>query len=514
MQSSLLATKLFIPPPRTGLVTRQRLIERLQTALNYNLTLVSAPAGFGKTTLLSEWVNHNQTSLRVSWLSLEASDNDPVVFWNYFIAALKTLWPAIGEKALALLHTSSPLSIESILITFINDLANIAEGYVVILDDYHYIKSPAVHTGINFLLEHLPPGMHLIISTREDPPLPLTRFRGKGMLLEIGADDLRFTTEEAARLLKDPQLPVLTFKDINAINSRTEGWAVGLKMAALSIGKKKDIPQFLADFSGSQRYIMDYLLEEVLHQQSQEIQDFLLETSILERLCGSLCDAVTGRVASQTTLLGLEQDNLFLIPLDGSKQWYRYEHLFAELLRHQLEALSGKEKIAKLHKLASFWYEKNELPDDAIHHSTIAQDWDQVIRLVSANCTQKLLRNEQLTIISWLQTIPEEVLQLYHEQYLLLGLLQVDRGHIEIGERCFSYLKPIITDNSKLSGRLAALQFFIARARGDFGSIIELGKKALSMFTPEDFGWRCTVSLYVGIIQWELGDLLEGRKGF
>ena len=334
METSLLTTKLNIPPTRPQEVARPCLVERLQQGLNYNLVLVSAPAGFGKTTLLSEWVHGSKPPISTAWVSLDEGDNDPVRFWDYFVAALQTLQPECGEKILPLMHSSPQLSVEPILTALINDLSAIAGDFVVILDDYHLVENQSIHEGITYLLEHMPVRMHLVLATRADPPLRLAHLRGRGTLIEIGADDLRFNLTDAASLLKELKTPELSPEDIAALNERTEGWAVGLKMAALSMSGQKDIPGFIADFTGSHRYVMDYLMEEVLQKQTPEIREFLCKTSVLKRLSPPLCDAVTGREGSQAVLLELERAHLFVVPLDEKRQWYRYEHLFSDLLLH------------------------------------------------------------------------------------------------------------------------------------------------------------------------------------
>ena len=349
MEASLLTTKLNIPLARPQLVRRPRLMERLLEGLNNNLILVSAPAGFGKTTLVSEWVHSSRPPVPTAWLSLEEGENDPVRFWDYFIAALQTLQPSTGEIALDLLHSPQPSSIESVLTALINDLKGIQKDFVVVLDDYHLILAEPVQSGIIFLLDHLPLKMHLIISTRVDPPLPLAHFRGKGTLLEIRADDLRFSQEEATSLLAVMNTPILSAESINTLNTKAEGWVVGLKMAALAMRREKDILAFIAGFTDSQRYIMDYLVDEVLQRQPDEVRDFLLKTSMLERLSAPLCDYVTGHGGGREMLVRLEQANLFVVALDQSREWYRYHHLFAELLRHQFEVMSGAEEVMALH---------------------------------------------------------------------------------------------------------------------------------------------------------------------
>ncbi len=299
METSILKTKIHIPPAHPLLVSRPRLIEQLREGLKYNLILISAPAGFGKTTLMGEWIRTGQTQINTAWFSIDKEDNDPVRFWDYFITAVQSIQPNCGKDVLPLLRSSPPPSVEQVLIALINDLSTIEGDFAIVLDDYHRIENQQIQDGITYLLEHIPVQMHLVIITRADPPLPLAHFRGKGEMLEVGADDLRFTLEDATSLLKELKIPELSADDIAALNERTEGWAVGLKMAALSMRGQKDISGFITAFAGSHRYVMDYLMEEVLQKQTAELREFLCKTSVLKRLAAPLCDAVTGREGSQ-----------------------------------------------------------------------------------------------------------------------------------------------------------------------------------------------------------------------
>ena len=499
METLLLTTKLFIPPARPGLVARPRLVERLRGALSCGLTLVSAQAGFGKTTLVSDWVRQNQKQCSAAWLSLDEGDNDPVRFWDYFIAALRTLKPAAGEQALSLLHSPQPYPTEAVLTALINDLSDTLDDFAVVLDDYHLMKAEAIQLGITFLLDHLPPKMHLVIATRTDPPLPLAHFRGRGTMLEIGADDLRFTFEEAAALLKEMLNVELAAEDVSALNDHTEGWAVGLKMAALSMSREKNVPRFISTFTGSQRYVMDYLIEEVLKQQSEEVKDFLLKTSVLERLTASLCDSLTGHGGSQEMLVKLEQANLFLIPLDESRQWYRYHHLFAELLRHQLEVKSGLEEVAALRQRASQWYEDNGFSDDAIHHALLARDWKRAMRLIYAQSGARIKLGEWNTLFVWLQIIPDEVLRTQARLYSQYANVLLTLGRREAAEAALGYLERTAQDDIGLQGEVALYQTILARWRGDKPRQMELAKKALYLLTPDKLAYRARASYLLGV---------------
>lgn len=512
METSLLITKLNIPPARPQTVPRPRLIERLKEGLSYNLVLVSAPAGFGKTTLLSEWTRISQPKVRTAWVSLDEGDNDPVRFWDYFIAALQTLQPGCGVKILPWLHSSQPPSTEPMLTALINDLAGVVGDFIIVLDDYHLIELQQIHEGIIYLLEHLPSRVHLVIATRADPPLPLARFRGKGMMLEIRTDDLRFTQDDAASLLKELKIPGLSARDVAALNERTEGWVVGLKMAALSMRGQKDIPGFVAAFTGSQRYVMDYLMEEVLQKQSQELRDFLLKTSVLERLTAPLCDALTGRRDSQDILLNLERGHLFIVPLDESRQWYRYEHLFADLLRHQCETVYGTEQVAALHRQASQWYEDNNLPDEAIHHAREAKDWQRAMRLIYAHGEAWRKRGEFNTLLGWLKTIPDELLCTHLRLYSLYAALLAAVGQLDAAEATLSYLEAAAQDDSALQGEIAFTWGIVYRHRGDLKRCLELFEKAFALAPPDDITMRTRAAVSIAHARQRYGPLQEAEK--
>ena len=331
MPAPLLLTKLFVPRPRANIVLRPRLVERLSGVMQNKLTLISAPAGFGKTTLVSEWLAN--CGQKIAWLSLDEGDNDPARFLTYLVAALQTIEAKIGKAVLGILESPQPPPTESILIVLLNEIATFPENFVLVLDDYHLIDSKLVDNTIAFLLEHLPPQMHLVITTREDPHLPMTRLRARGQLTELRAADLRFTHAEVTDFLNRMMGLNLSAEDITALETRTEGWIAGLQLAAISLlamQGNQDTASFIQSFTGSHHFVLDYLMEEVLQQQSEEVQTFLLRTSILDRMCGPLCDAVLGSpsASGQETLEYLEHANLFIVPLDNERRWYRYHHLF------------------------------------------------------------------------------------------------------------------------------------------------------------------------------------------
>jgi LuxR family maltose regulon positive regulatory protein len=443
-----LTTKLYIPPTRPDVVSRPRLIERLNQGLDCRLTLVSAPAGFGKTTLVSEWLSGLERPS--AWLSLDESDNDLARFLSYVIAALQridatpsTLPPsgasgqALGLKAQALLQTPKPPAIEPLLTPVINEIAALDTSFVLVLDDYHAITLPTIHEVVTFLLEHMPLNMHLVIATREDLPMLLARLRAERQMMEIRGGDLRFTEEEATAFLNQTMGLKLSPEDVTSLERRTEGWIVGLQLAALSMQEvpPERIPDFIHAFTGSHRYIVDYLTEEVLRSRPPGTRSFLLRTSILDRLTGRLCDAVCDAACEgdgQATLERLEEANLFLVPLDNERRWYRYHHLFAELLHNQLVA-SHPELVSTLHRTASTWFESEGLLSEAVAHSIAAQDWQLAARQILRTMIEMMSRGENYTTsLRQLEALPDEIVRASPHlgimyAYVLAIRIQLDR---------------------------------------------------------------------------------------
>ena len=378
---TVIATKLFTPSVRPNLVSRSRLLEQLNFGLQKPLTLVSAPAGYGKTTLLTEWIASLQKSKgtqssKICWLSLDEGDNDPALFLNYLIAAFKSGNADVEARAMLNSFPIPPLQV--ILGTLINELNDLTVPVHLVLDDYQCITNPIIHEGMSYFLDHIPPTVHLVIATRVDPPFTLARLRARNQLTEIRAAELRFTLNEIADFfIEIMKLPV-SAEDISTLETRTEGWIAGLQMAALSMQGRSDIAQFIQVFSGSHRYILDYLAEEVLNHQSEDVRNFLLTTSILERLSGPLCDAIIGEAQynSQEILEYLDRSNLFLIALDDERIWFRYHHLFADLLRARL-GQSRPARVPTLHLLASNWFDQNGFTTEAIQHSLAAADHER-----------------------------------------------------------------------------------------------------------------------------------------
>jgi len=512
-QYPLLATKLYIPPTRREMVSRPRLIQSLNAGLGQSssfarkLTLVSAPAGFGKTTLVREWVAHlrlgaaraNQIVNRIAWLSLDESDSDPTRFLVYLIAALQTTDARqepvgnIGKGALSMLQSPQPPPTEAVLTSLINEIAAIPDRIVLVLDDYHLIEAQPIHDTLTFLLEHLPPQMHLVIATREDPPLPLARLRARGQLTELRATDLRFSSSEAAEFFGQVMGLDLSAEDIAALETRTEGWIAGLQLAAISMQGHEDASSLIKSFTGSHRFVLDYLVEEVLHQQSGSVQTFLLQTAILDRLTGSLCDSLTGQDNGQATLEMLERSNLFIIPLDEERRWYRYHHLFGDLLRRRLHR-TQPEQVSALHCRASAWFEQNGLADGAIEYALRVRHW--LSRLPGA----LLLSRPQLCIFpAWYlfstgQQDAAEICLRAVEQMLDAGV-----GRAANSEHLATASQALLSgpDRTTLGGRLAAIRALIGSWGGEAEEIIRHARQALESL-PERDPWRGPAALALG----------------
>ncbi|MGD8753765.1 MAG: LuxR C-terminal-related transcriptional regulator [Anaerolineales bacterium] len=498
MTTPLLTTKLYLPPPRPDLVPRPRLLEQMDAGLHGKLTLVSAPAGFGKTTLVSEWAS--QSAVPIAWLSLDEGDNDQARFLRYFIAALQTIEEGIGETTLAVIQSPQPPQIESLLTGLINEIADISDdpsiGFALILDDYHVLGAQPIHAALIFLLDHLPPQMQLVITTREDPSLPLARWRASGQMAEIRASDLRFTKAETAAFLNQVMRLDLASDGVAALEARTEGWIVGLHLAALSLRKHTDRVEFIQNFAGDDRHVMDYLVGEVLSLQPKSVQHFLLRTSILKRMCGPLCDELVDgdeiSDKSQDILEHLEQANLFVVLLDNQRQWYRYHHLFADLLRSRMRKMYP-ERIPDLHRRASAWYERNGLITEALGHALAAADFERAARLVAANALPMLMRGEVATVQDWLDALPQEIVRSHPR-------LCIDKAWtLHLTQRPES-IEPLLRDaeqglessdfadqaaTSSWLGEVMALQAWVKRRRGELAEAIELSHEALKRLTEE-----------------------------
>ncbi|MBT4510678.1 MAG: helix-turn-helix transcriptional regulator, partial [Chloroflexi bacterium] len=412
MSISFLTTKFYIPSPPREFVSRPRLIELLNVGLHRKLTLISASAGFGKTTVLSEWIHRGNdespVQSQVAWLSLDDDDNDSIRFWSYFIAALQTIRPGMGKSCLALLDSPDPPPVRSILTILINALNAQSDTIVIILDDYHSITAKSIHETLTFFLDHSPPQVHLVIASRIDPPLPLSRLRGKGQLNELRTTELRFNVDETTAFLNEIMKLDLSENDVMALESRVEGWIASLQMTALSLQGRKNIPDFIKAFSGSHHYIMDYLAKEVLQRQDEETRSFLLKTSTLNLLCGPLCDALTHQNDGQERLEDLASANLFLTPSDDERRWFRYHHLFADLLRSQLNRLHP-DWVVPLQQEASEWFEREGMVAEAIHHSLAIPDYERAATLIESIAVQTINESRLIAPRSWLAKLPNEL---------------------------------------------------------------------------------------------------------
>jgi LuxR family maltose regulon positive regulatory protein len=497
---SLVSTKLRPSREQPGLVPRPRLTDRLEREPGRRLTLLSAPAGFGKTTLLNEWFGRSANGGRsVAWVSLDEGDNDPVRFLSYLVAALRgTGEEGFGEGVLAALRSPEPPRMEAVLGALVNELAALPGEVAVVLDDYHTIDSERVHRIVSFLLERLPEDAHLVISSRVDPPLPLARLRARGQMTELHASDLRFTLEEAATFLGDAMGLDVSADDVADLEGVTEGWIAALQLAALSMKERKDASGFIRSFSGTHRDVFDFLAEEVLERQIEPVQSFLLETSILDSLSGPLCDALTGRNDGQRMLEELDRENLLVVPLDDQRYWYRYHHLFAEFLRSRLER-ERPEQLATLHLRASEWYEANALVVEAVRHALSAGDHERAARLMERGIGQTWYRGEVVTLLGWLRKLPDETMRRrplllvwYAAALMLVGRLDAVESLLREADRVLregpgEEPRPGEdgTDHEHLLATAAAVWSMHARLQGDPQGATKHARRALALL-PED----------------------------
>ena len=526
MSGDLLQTKLYIPASRPFLVPRPRLIEKLNAGLHGKLTLICAPAGFGKTTLIAEWGNGNAESFtnpgskiqnsKLGWLSLDEHDNDPARFLTYFIAAIQQIEASIGDTTLALLQSPQRPPPEAALTPLINEIAAMTTPFILALDDYHTIQTPAIHQSLAFILEHQPPQMHLVILTREDPPLPLARLRARGQATEIRQDDLRFTTAETAVFLHNIMKLDLAPDDIAALERRTEGWIAGLQLAALSMQGRGDIKHFVRAFTGSNRYILDYLIEEVFARQAPEVQDFLLKTSILDRLSAPLCDAVTDRNDSNHILFMLEQANLFIVSLDQSRRWFRYHRLFAELLRHRLR-ISDQHSETFLRQKAAGWYEDNGFLADAAQHTLAAQDWNEAERVIGLASLQAIMNGQFTTLHSWFDGLPNAIVQQSAELAHFKAWACFFMGQFEDAAEYSELAKSLFPADAPPFhlGALAALRASLALAQFNIPQAIQLSQETLDIIGDDDpFFLRGMALNNLGQAQTQMGNIAAATQAY
>ncbi len=535
----LLTTKYYVPPVRANIVQRTRLVQQIETGItsNYKLTLVSAPAGFGKTTLISAW--GNETRIPIAWVSLDGGDNDITRFLGYCIAALRTIKPNIGDASLELQQSPHPPPVETVLTTLINELDEIQERFALVLDDYHIIEAHPIHEAVNFLINHMPRKMHLIIATRADLPLPIARLRTRVRLTEISEFELRFTLDEAATYLNDVMQLSLAMEDIAALENRTEGWIAGLQMTALSIQGRGDASGLARALSGKHRFIFDYLMEEVLSQQSAEVQDFMEKTSILNQLSAPICDALMGwsdasgdttrkrtvtkrldtALPSQEILEHMDRENLFLIPLDNERRWYRYHRLFADLLEERLVRVHG-DHIQDLHRRAGDWYEQNGLIGEAINHFLEAGEFERAADFISKNALAFVYHGNLGTLARWLEVLPKDVkesqpwLSITHAWALsFAGQLEPVASLLQEAEGSLSSITDEI-EVQRLSGIIDALRAYLIAIRGSMPLAADFAREALKVLPEEDLVLRgFTATLLATVLRWT-GDLKEAKSAY
>lgn len=504
MSTSVITTKLSIPARRSDWVLRPRLLKRLDEGLKRRLTLISAPAGFGKTTLLASWLHNLGDRKQVAWLSLEEDDNDPVRFLTHLIAALQTIDRTKGQMALPLLETPRVPRLEHVMTLVINDLAALPGTNVIVLDDYHVINHSDLQAAVAFLLDHLPPNSHLVVATREEPMLPLPRLRARWEMVELRLQDLRFTHEETAAFLKRTMGLALTAQAAQALEDRTEGWIAGLQMAALSLRGRGSLCLEIDSLLGGQRDIIDYLAAEVLKQQPEEICAFLRQTAILDRFNSSLCDAVTGRCDSQSILTHLERANLFLIPLDDQRQWYRYHHLFADFLRAELD----EAETSALHVRASRWHEEHGATPEAIKHALSARDYEAAVRLIRRGAEEWNRDGKFNTLLGWVNALPEDVVREHSDLLVHKGWIPYLRGEMATGEAYAALaVESQRPDDSRLQrGMLLGFRAHLAINRGEPAEAVKFAEEALTLLGDTDSFYRTVAVSHLGKAQRLVGD--------
>ncbi len=545
MSAPVLATKLYIPPLRPNAVPRPRLIARLNEGLHAGrkLALISAPAGFGKTMLVSEWIGPKAESermkdeaeettvhlpsviphpLRVAWMSLDEGDSDLARFLVYVVAAVQTIAPQIGVDVLSALQAAQPTSV--LLTILLNELTAIPDRFILVLDDYHTLDCKPIDEALTFLIDHLPPQLQLVITTREDPRLPLARFRARGQLTELRAADLRFTPTEAAEFLNHAMGLGLSEDDIATLESRTEGWIAGLQLAALSMQGRSDAASFLRSFTGSHHFVLDYLLEEILQKQTEDIQTFLLRTSILDRLCGPLCEAVllTPAGSGQAMLEYLERVNLFIVPLDNERQWYRYHRLFADLLRQRLSQTTSN--MAQHHLRASQWYEANGYRAEAFHHAVVAKDFAR-----AADVAERAWQSMDGTFqtadwLGWIKQLPEDVIRFRPVLCTQIGWAFMDAGKPEASESRLQDAERRLRDRSSgmivveedlfrsMPAMIAMAHAYNAQVQGDLSATVKHAEVALQLVPEDDYFRRAQATMLLNFTHWANGDLEAARQ--
>ena len=527
MARPLMAMKTYVPNAGLGVVPRSRLMERMSLGSSVRLTLVSAPPGFGKTTLMADWARSTTAAGgRVAWLSLDPEDNDRATFWAYVVLALEAVVPDI-RAASRELEAASGASTDQAVATLLNELAKESEEVWLALDDYHVIEDPDVRDGVRFFLEHLPPTMHVLLGTRRDPDLPLPRWRVRGELVEIRAADLRFTREEATAYLHSTTGLDLTTAQVDALDHRAEGWIAALKLASLSLRGRDDAGTFIERFVGDDRYIVDYLMDEVLAHQPEDVREFLALTSILERLTGDLCDAVTGLGNGSRMLTILDRADLFVVPLDHTSTWFRYHHLFADVLRARLLADQPADTPV-LHGLASRWYEENGLIDEAIRHALAAHDHGRASRLIEVAVPEARRQRRDATLIRWLDSLPQDAISGSPVLTVFHGWSRMSTGDLDEVESRLDHAAGLLaavppgtpspwpeTDALlSLPSTIAIYRASLAQARGDLSGVVAHARDALELAAPRDHLTRGAAAGFLALAAWSKGDIMLAIETF
>ncbi len=512
-----LKTKLHVPPPRSNWIRRSRLVKQMDEGFARKLTLLSAPAGFGKTTLLADWVHLR--NIPVAWFSVDKGDNDPLHFLAYIIHGLEGLEAGTGKAALTMMQSPQPPPIEPILINLLNDVSRISSDFALVFDDYHLVDARPIHDLMAFLLENLPQHMHMIMATRSDPPLPLARVRSQNLLTELRAADLSFGADETASLFQQSLNLQLSTEDIHLLEMRTEGWIAGLQLAALSLQGCKDPSSFIRAFKGDNRYIADYLLEEVLNRQPESLYNFLLQTSILGRLCGPLCDAVTGQQDGQQVLNTLEKANLFVIPLDDERCWYRYHHLFADLLEQRLRN-KQVDLMPELHSRASQWLAQNGFKNEEVDHAFLAQDYARAVELIEEIAEIDWDRARESRLLQWFKMLPDEKIDanpklciFYARELFKSGYMDDTEKKLRAAEQMLESTASGDLNTEGLRGMIAVIRAYMSTRTGDLSRTIDFASQALKLLPQRDLNWRSVAATLLGM-GYGPGRLIEQQHAF
>ncbi|HEX5166271.1 MAG TPA: LuxR C-terminal-related transcriptional regulator [Thermomicrobiales bacterium] len=507
-----LITKLLPPPSPRDLIARPHLAKAIEPKPGQQITLISAPTGFGKTTAMQEWAS--TTERAVCWVSLDSGDNEPDGFWSYVVSAIERGQPGFSATARSLLHTPEAVSAEYVVTAIINELAQIPDPVSLILDDYHLISNEIIHRSMRFLIDHLPAHVHLLVAGLSDPPLGLPRLRAQGRLIELRGPDLCFQPDDTAALLIETLGLSLSAADVQNLQQRTEGWVAGLRLAALALRQQSDPAAFIDGFNGNHRSVGDYLADDVLGRQPEEIQRFMIETSILNQMSGPLCDAVSDRHDSQAILETLEHANAFLVPLDDRRQWFRYQGLFADVLRERF-ARAGDEVIRTIHRRAAIWYYEQRMTRDAMRHALASGDLDLVAEIVEQRACPMLASGELETIKRWIEPLPREMI----ERRPILGCLRawvlVLTGRVDEAEPLLDAVEAQMSDDERQAiGEIAAIRAYAARLRHEIPRAIELSRQARALTPASSFSVRRAIALNYGIALWWRWEAAEAERAF